>query len=229
VSYALKHRVYYLALDLDELDAVDRGSWSLGRNRRAVHAFYDRDHWSPPADDLRGAVHAHLRELGHDPTRWRVTLVASPRFLGYQFNPASFYLCHDVGGALRVVVVEVHNTHGERHLYTLRPEASGTGHRATMDKTFYVSPFIGMDARYVVRVHDTPGRLAIAISETEAGRATLTATLVLRRMALTDRGLARLALTMPFSTHRTIASIHLHAWRLWRLGLPFHRHARHAP
>ena len=50
-----------------------------------------------------------------------MTLVANLRVLGYVFNPASFYLCRDAAGQLLAVLVEVHNTHGERHLYTLRP------------------------------------------------------------------------------------------------------------
>ncbi len=50
-----------------------------------------------------------------------MTLVTNLRILGYVFNPASFFLCRDERGTLRVVVVEVHNTFGERHLYTLHP------------------------------------------------------------------------------------------------------------
>jgi hypothetical protein len=94
-----------------------------------------------------------------------------------------------------------------------------------MDKDLYVSPFIDMDARYTVRVQDDPGSLRIAITETEHGEALLTATLVLRRARLTDRTLARLLLRIPFATHKTIAAIHLHAWRLWRQGIRFHRHS----
>ncbi len=40
-----------------------------------------------------------------------------------------------------MVVVEVHNTHGERHLYTLRPRSHGPTFVASMEKAFYVSPF----------------------------------------------------------------------------------------
>ena len=72
----------------------------------------------PPSDGDRP-----LRTEGEDPTGWRITLVTNPRVLGYVFNPASFYLCRDGDGILRVVIVEVHNTHLERHLYTLRPSA----------------------------------------------------------------------------------------------------------
>ena len=78
-----------------------------------------------------------------DPDGWRVTLVTNLRVLGYVFNPASFFLCRDDGGELRVVVVEVHNTYGERHLYTLRARVGRGGpFVAAMDKAFFVSPFI---------------------------------------------------------------------------------------
>ena len=79
------------------------------------------------------------------------------RVFGYVFNPASFYLCRDASGQLQVVIIEVHNTHGERHLYTLRPERHGSAHVAAMDKGFYVSPFIDMVGRYSVLVRDEPG------------------------------------------------------------------------
>ena len=53
----------------------------------------------------------------------------------------------------------------------------------------------------------------------------LSATLVLRRAFPTDRTLARLLLGIPFATQKTIVAIHLHAWRLWRRGVRFHRHS----
>jgi DUF1365 family protein len=221
----LEHDVFYLALDLDEIDAVDSRLRLFSHGRRNVLSFRDRDHWLPAAADLRAAVRAHLRDVGHDPEGWRFTFIATPRVFGYQFNPASFYLCRDGSGSLRVVVIEVHNTHGERRLYTLQPQRRGRAWVDGMDKDFYVSPFIGMDARYTVRVQDDPATLRIAITETEDGAPLLSASLVLRRAPLSDRMLARLLLRIPFATQKTIAAIHLHAWRLWRRGVRFHRHA----
>lgn len=223
-SYHLEHAVFYLALDLDELDRLDRPARLLGRNRRAVLEFRDTDHWPEPATDLRATVQGHLRAIGEDPTGWRITLVTNPRFLGYVFNPASFYLCRDAAGDLRVVVVEVHNTHGERHLYTLRPR-SGTRHFVdSMDKDFYVSPFIDMQGRYTVHVQDDPDRLRIAISERRADRPILATSLVLVRRPLRGSMLLRMVMRHPLMTQRTTALIHWHAFRLWRRGVPFRRH-----
>ena len=223
--YELEHDVFYFALDLDEIDAVADRSRLFSRNRFNVLALHDRDHWLPPGNDLRASVHAHLRDEGFDPAGWRITFIATPRVLGYQFNPASFYLCRDADGVMQVVVVEVHNTHHERRLYTLRPQAQGKAWVDDMAKDFYVSPFIDLDAHYTVRVQDDPGKVRIAITETELGKPLLTATLVADRKRLTDRTLLRTLLRVPLATQKTIVAIHLHAWRMWRRGFTFRRHS----
>ena len=224
--YALEHSVYYLALDLDELDLVDRRLRLVSRNRRNLLEVRDDDHWPEPATDLRATVLAHLRSEGEDPTDWRITLVTNPRTLGHVFNPASFYLCRDGAGSLRMVVVEVHNTHLERHLYTLRRRA-GMEERfvASMAKDFYVSPFIDIAGRYTVHVDDAPARLRIAIALRQDDLPLLATSLVLERRRLTDRAIARVLLRYPLVTVKTIVAIHWHALRLWRRGIPFQRHA----
>jgi uncharacterized protein len=224
--YEFEHDVYYFALDLDELDEVASRLRLVSRNRRNVYSFRDSDHLLPQADDLRAAVWDHLRAEGFDPDGWRATLVTSLRVFGYVFNPASFYLCRNRAGELEVVIVEVHNTYHERHLYTLRPAVTPAAHVASMDKGFYVSPFIDTDASYTVRVQDRPDSLRIVIDETEHGTPLLQASMVLRRRPLGDRNLLRLFLRHPLVTHKTIGMIHVHALRLWLKGVRFHRHGQ---
>jgi DUF1365 family protein len=223
-TYGLEHDVYYFALDLAELDDVVGRLRLVSRNRRNLVVFRDADHLPTPATDLPADIRAHLRGEGVDAERWRVTLVTNLRVLGYVFNPASFYLCRDESGALRVVVVEVHNTHGERHLYTLGAEEPGGPFVASMDKAFYVSPFIEMEGRYSVHVRDEPASLRIAINERRGDEPVLSTSLVLRRLPLTDRRLARLLLRHPMVSHKTIGMIHWHALRLWLRGARFIRH-----
>ena len=156
-----------------------------------------------------------------------VTLVTNLRVFGYAFNPASFFLCRDEAGDLRTVVVEVHNTHGERHLYTLRRDGEQGGAMdlvASMDKDFYVSPFIEMIGRYTVRVRDEADRLRITINEDQEDSLLLHTSLDLVRRPLTDRSVAWMLIRHPFVTQRTIGLIHWHALRLWRRGAGFHRH-----
>ena len=226
--YSLEHDVSYLAIDLDELDEVTSWSRLLGRNRRAVLELRDSDHLIPPSPDMRVAFLNHLRASGEDPTGWRITLVTNPRVAGYVFNPASFWLCRDETGSLRAVVVEVHNTHGERHLYTLRSADEPSGFRAAMDKTFRVSPFLATRGGYAVRVRDEPRRLRITINHEADGELLLHASLDLVRRPLTRRNLVRMVLRYPLATQKTILMIHWHALRLWLRGAVIHRHRAQA-
>ena len=96
-AYALEHRVFYVALDIDELDEVPRRLRSISRGRWNLLSFRDEDHFDPPASDVRATILDHLRGEGVDPDGWQVTLVTNLRVLGYAFNPASFFLCRDRG------------------------------------------------------------------------------------------------------------------------------------
>lgn len=227
-TYGLEHKVWYAALDLAELPEADRRIRLFGRNRRAIAEFRDADHLPEPSRDVDADVRAHLRAGGEDPDGWRITLVTNLRILGYVFNPASFFLCRDGAGVLRVVVVEVHNTFGDRHLYTLRADADGDGaarpFTAGMDKAFFVSPFISADGSYRVHVRDERDGLRLAISLAQDGQLLLSTSLVLRRLPLTSRNLLRMLVRHPLVTYKTIALIHVHALRLWRKGAPFFRH-----
>lgn len=222
--YALEHDVFYFALDLSELDALTRRLRLVRRNRRGIFAFRDADHWVPPSADLEASVHAHLHSEGFETHGWRITMIANLRMLGYQFNPATFYLCRDASGELAVILVEVHNTYGDRIIYTLRPDRSGTVHSAAMPKEMYVSPFISMDSSYVLRVRDESNRLQIVINQSEHGEPMLQASLALTRLPLTDANLVRMLVRYPLVTLKTIGMIHWHAFRLWRKGAKFHSH-----
>lgn len=235
--YQLEHDVFYFALDLSELDLVARRLRFVRRNRRGLVSFRDADHLPIPATDLDADIRAVLRTEGHDPSDWRITLITNLRILGYVFNPASFFLCRDGAGALRAVVVEVHNTFGERHLYPLRaagaegsassPPSDGIDapFAAAMPKDFFVSPFISLDGRYAVHVRDDADGVRIAIALRQDGDIVLSTSLVLERRPLTDRSLLQLIVRHPFVTQRTMGLIHWHALRLWLRGARFYRHS----
>jgi DUF1365 family protein len=223
-TYELEHSVYYFAIDLDEVDDVIDGLRLVSRGHGNVVSFRDADHLSPPATDLPTELRTRLRSEGIDADGWSVTLVTSLRVLGYVFNPASFFLCRDDGGTLRIVVVEVHNTYGERHLYTLQRVGEDGPFVSAMDKAFFVSPFIEMDARYSVHVRDDEDGLRIAIAERQDGTPLLSTSLVLRRVPLNDCNVLRMLLRHPLQPQRTIALIHWHALRLWLRGVPFLHH-----
>ena len=83
-----------------------------------------------------------------------VRLLAGLRYLGHSFNPVTFYYCFDPAGErVEAVVADVENIPwGERHPYVLaRGERRGTVLSDELDKTFHVSPLMGMDQTYSFR------------------------------------------------------------------------------
>ena len=165
--YEMEHDVFYVALDLAELDAVDARLRLFGRNRRAVLGFRDADHLPDPATDI-DARHPSASAGRRARTRpgWRITLITNPRVFGYVFNPASFFLCRDASGDLRG-----RRRRGPQHARRTTPLHAARRARwpgpftAAMDKDFYVSPFIDMEGRYAVHVRDDASGVRIAINE----------------------------------------------------------------
>ena len=88
-------------------------------------------------------------------------MAANARAFGYCFNPISVFWCHRRSGDLAGVVVEVHNTYGDRHAYLVHPDEQG---RARTEKQLYVSPFHGTDGHYEIAVPRPGDRLHVAIT-----------------------------------------------------------------
>ncbi|KAI5849681.1 hypothetical protein BZA05DRAFT_339090 [Tricharina praecox] len=88
-------------------------------------------------------------------------LVTTPAFFGYSFNPVSYYYLYSASRELKLVVLEVLNTFGEKHVYVLRsdnptnpPARKGYLFAGTMEKVFHISSFNHRSGSYVIQVND---------------------------------------------------------------------------
>jgi len=152
--HRLKYRVFWLMLDLDEIDALDRRLKTFSRGRFNLMGFYDRDHGDGSGAPLRGQIVARLAEAGIEVGSGAIRLLTMPRVLGFVFNPISLYYCHRADGRLAAMVYEVTSTFGERRSYVLpvpAAEVDDDRFRQQTDKRLYVSPFMGMEMDYVFR------------------------------------------------------------------------------
>jgi DUF1365 family protein len=219
-AYKFQYGVYYLYVDLDEIEEVDRRIKPLSYNRFNVMSLLDRDHMGYSGEGVRAAVHRRLIENGIDPGEVSVGLLTNARILNYVFNPVSFYLVHDRdNGALMHVLAEVHNTHGERHVYDLRHAPGDTGsYTSRADKVFYVSPFIDMDARYEFACAEREGTLDLRIDEFRGDEMFFQAQLQLAPMPLTNGNVVRMLARYPLVTLKTIGLIHWQGLKLWLRG-----------
>jgi DUF1365 family protein len=215
-SYQFTHDVWYLGLDLAEVDEVERSLRLFGHNRLRAASVYDRDYELLNAGSLE-SHDSHAAEL-----------ITMPRFLGYAFNPVSFLLHRDATGAVQDVQAEVHNTWGERHVYSL-PRENPRGYESSAAKVFYVSPFMDVRGGYRFELDQgADGSLRIRIDESDGHERFFSAGIDVKPLPLNDRNLARLLVGCPLLNLKTIAMIHWHGLRIWRRGEPFRPHARRA-
>ena len=78
----------------------------------------------------------------------QVNFITIPSFLGYSFNPISFYLYLDHHNQLVSILYEVKNTFGDQVHYLSLKDFD----QKQFKKNMYVSPFIEMDCTYKITV-----------------------------------------------------------------------------
>jgi len=197
VKHEFRQRLFMSYLDLDELpELLDRVPlWSA---RRPAPAWFRR------ADYL---------DVEHDGP---VRVLTHVRTFGYLFNPVSLYYCFDrPGERVEKVLAEVTNTPWhERHVYTF------DGLDSVTDKRLHVSPFLGMNAEYRIRMTSPGDQLGVHVESRRDGEVDFDATLALRRRELSPWPLLR----YPFMTARVSAGIYSQAVRLWLKRAPYHPH-----
>lgn len=248
-THRFAYRIFMLAIDLDELDALQRRLRIFSVNRPNLFSLRERDflpladplhHPSAPATKnnpagyaspcLKTRVLARLAAEGIDPgPDARVELITLPRMIGYLFNPVAFYFVYDAAGACVASIAEVTNTFREMKAYVLGPDTFGPGRsgrgagafRLRTPKHFYVSPFSDVDVAFDFKLPPPGERLAIRIDDYAGPDRTLTSTLTGPSRPLTDGTLAWFLIKYPLLTLRVIALIHWHALRLYFKKIPW--------
>lgn len=233
VEHAFTYRHALLYLDLDELPQLFRARWLWSHERANLVSFHRRDYFGERELPLADAVRARVsEELGRE-TRGPVRVLTQPRFLGYVFNPVTFYYCFaPCGERLDAVVAEITNTPwNERHAYVIDARTGSDDlhvARARFAKRFHVSPFQPAELEYEWELAPPGAQLHVSMRNLDRGRPVFRAEMNLTRRPFDATNLARFLIALPGLSWRTSAAIYWQALRLRLAGAPFHEHPRHA-
>ena len=235
VRHEFRYPVFMAMLDVDRIPEMMRASRLASYNRWNWASYDERDHF--------GDASALLRErLTCDAAAHGVTLPDGPsflltnlRYLGYCFNPVSFFYLYGRSGRLEMMMAEVNNTFGETCNYWLTPQCersrSGEGNTAgngsrryETRKVFHVSPFMDLEPQYTW-AFTPPGATLVAHTDTRDGEGVFfDATLTLERRAWNARELRRTLVEYPWMTAKVVAAIYWQALRLRVKGAPYYPH-----
>jgi len=219
VAHAFEYPSCFVLLPLRRLREVP--SSALPRNRFGLLAFHDRDH-GDGRDDCLAWLDALLASEGIE-APGEVWLHCYPRVLGYAFKPVSFWYCERANRSLAAIVVEVHNTFGERHCYLLDGPGLGYGRELTARKAFHVSPFCALEGRYRFRFLRSDERSVVRIEHDDDTGPLLVTSISGRLAPLTARSARAAVLAMPWMSFAVIVRIHWQALKLWLKRVPFVR------
>ena len=220
IAHAFTYPLFMALLDIDRLPELMRVSRVTGYNRFNWASFHDRDHLGDPARPLRERLAVDAARHGLDLPDGRIFLLTHLRYLGYGFNPVSFFYCFDAAEQLQIVLAEVSNTFGGAHNYWLRPDAASRSFRSVATKSLYVSPFMPVDVDYTFAFTSPEDRLVAHMATVDAGVVGFDATLSLERRPWDANEIRRALLRHPAMTAHVVAGIHWQALRLWWKGVP---------
>lgn len=231
-AHRFRYGLYLAYLDLEELPALLKGGYGLGRSVVSPAAFRRTDHLGDPQTPLADA----LRTLVAERAGWRpngpIRLLTPLRNWGHYFSPLSLYYCFDASGqTVDAVVAEVCNTPWhERHWYVLHG-ANRIGDspqlRFRHPKGFHVSPFMDMDMLYQWRLREPGTTLSVGIITSRDDQRLFDVSMVLKRRELSRWSMARTLARYPWMTARVVQAIYWQAFHLWRKKCPFYPHPKH--
>lgn len=227
VRHEFTYPLFMVFLDIDRLPELMQVSPLAGYNRWNWVSYQERDHFGDPGKTLRERMLRDARQKGFEVPEGRIFVLTHLRYLGYNFNPVSFYYCYDREDRLQMVMAEVNNTFGETQNYWLTSSVerpAGENKRYRFHKTFHVSPFMELGNEYDWTFTPPGERLITQSGSYENGRQIFDSTLKLERREWSQRELHRALIRFPWMTAKVITAIHWQALKLLVKRVPVVAH-----
>lgn len=221
LARSFTYSVDYVLIDPEVSDRRGNAPLLFSRNRFNLASVHDKSHGGEPGKG-QGANWAHKVFSDAGLSGYQLRLLTQPRFLGFIFNPVSFWLAMR-DNQLLAVIAEVSNPFGDRHSYlchTPNFEPISPEHTLTAQKAMHVSPYLEVSGDYAFNFNVLNESILIKILLTQ-GNQTLFANLKGSRHPLSNRAILWAGLRRPFGPLRTVALIYWQALKLKLLGATY--------
>lgn len=139
-----QYKAPYLSLNLNDSQSLP---WFISFNKFNCLSIFYRQHGHRQKQSSLLQFATDLAKRYHIDF-YQVNLITIPSFLGYSFNPISFYLYLDHNNQLVSILYEVKNTFGDQVHYLSLKDFD----QKQFKKNMYVSPFIEMESTYKISV-----------------------------------------------------------------------------
>ncbi|WP_041170321.1 DUF1365 domain-containing protein [Vibrio sp. EJY3] len=226
VSHELNYSLFMPAIDVDEIDQLEKKVWGFGTRWWHWARFKRSDYVGEGS--LKKAVQDKLESLTGVKCDGRVIAVCHLRYLGLYFSPVNFYYVYNKQGEWKYLLAEVSNTPwNERHYYAVSADQDDEQFGWKQEKAFHVSPFNPIDQQYHWKIKPLTDKLNIHLECHKDGKH-FDATMAMKATVLSSKSLMKYLVITPIQTVKVVFGIYWHALKLWRKGAPFYSHPKYS-
>ena len=221
--------LFMVFLDIDRIPEMMNVSRVASYNRFNWVSYDERDHFGDSSLPLRRRLELDAAENGIALPDGPIYLLTHLRYLGYAFNPVSFFYCYDRSGELKALLAEVNNTFGESKNYWLNADNEIEGGRLRKfraDKAMHVSPFMPMEMEYTFGFSEPGEEVTVYMNTVDKGEMTFDATLRMKYREWSAASLRRSLVRYPWMTMQVILGIHWQALVLLLKKVPVFTHPK---
>ncbi len=226
-EHSFSYPVFTFAFDVDELSCLSVAPRMVAYEKRAIFSVRSADYLQGEGG-VREKVERVLTSHGCGEPPARITLITSPRYFGYVFNPVSFFACFDANDQVVGLITQVNNTFGDSHIYPLVCAPQSMPVAWSFAKDFFVSPFFDMEGSYEVVLESEGDHLAIRVDLHKEGEKVFAARLTGDGHLLSRRQVAATLRKFPITSMLTMPRIHGQAMQLF-FKARAHVHTRPKP
>lgn len=220
--YKFGFNFYWYLLNLKEIDQLAARSFLFSKNNFNLFSYHDFDHLYRDHSSTYSKVQRFMQENGFKGEISKAYLLTNLRFLGYVFNPVSYYFIEDTHKQ-KHCIIEIHNTYKEIKPIYVSPQHFKDGvFEITTAKEFYISPFSPLDNTMTFKVKWPREDISVHISDfRQDAQLELQTSLKGHRQIFSFKNLIITIVKKPFATLQIIMAIHYHALKLYLKRVPY--------
>lgn len=231
IRHYFTYKIFMMYLDLSETAILEKlhPLWSFSGKKNLFY-FRRRDYLDQKNSSLLDSIKNLIKKKGFSNQVSHVNMITHMRYMGYCYNPVTFYLVYKEKGddVPLFIIVDINNTPwNERYPYVLKLNDSDKFPvRFNLKKVFHVSPFYPMDLEYDWTFDFQKDKIEINMDTYKQGNRCFNAHLNLKRTELNKQVMTRLFFKYPCVTAKTMLAIYWQASKLFFKKATFYTHPK---